>query len=71
MTNPGVHIALLNVGGPVSPEDKNFNPPAVSPLHTLIIAIYTVLTLEIDCKEVLGIVFAAGGSVDARLGFIG
>ncbi|KAF8848993.1 NAD(P)-binding protein [Acephala macrosclerotiorum] len=27
---PDVHIALLNVGGPVSPEDKYLNPPAIA-----------------------------------------
>lgn len=27
---PDVHIALLNVGGQVSPEDKYYNPPAIA-----------------------------------------
>jgi NAD(P)-dependent dehydrogenase (short-subunit alcohol dehydrogenase family) len=29
MTHPDVHVALLNVGGPVSREDRWFNQPAV------------------------------------------
>lgn len=27
---PDIHIALLNVGGVVSPEDKSLNPPAIA-----------------------------------------
>ncbi|KAE9378631.1 putative NADP(+)-dependent dehydrogenase [Stipitochalara longipes BDJ] len=30
LTYPDVHVALLNVGGPVSWEDKWFNPPAIA-----------------------------------------
>jgi len=30
MTYQNVHLATLNVGGPVSQEDKYLNPPAVS-----------------------------------------
>lgn len=30
MTNPDVHIALLNVGGLVSWDDRWFNPPAIA-----------------------------------------
>lgn len=29
-TYPTVHIALLNVGGPVSQEDAYLNPPAIA-----------------------------------------
>ncbi|KAN0115521.1 putative NADP(+)-dependent dehydrogenase [Hyaloscypha variabilis] len=30
LTYPDVHVALLNVGGPVSWEDRWFNPPAIA-----------------------------------------
>ncbi len=29
-TYPSVHLALLNVGGPVSEGDKNLNPGAIA-----------------------------------------
>jgi len=30
MTHPDVHVALLNIGGPVSREDRWFNQPAIA-----------------------------------------
>jgi hypothetical protein len=63
MTNPDVHIALLNVGGQVNWEDRCFNPPAVwlSPFKT---RRPEWLTADTDCGEVLGAVFPGEGCVD-------